>query len=142
MSGAEILHPARRRPPPRAGQRSRLRALRPLLAGFLVPLILVLEAAAWGRYVPSFDQFLSTNLRMLEHLGPQLLGLALVLSLHVIAGTAVGAEILVLGLTRYTFVAATFVWPWLAADLPDLARLRVLLTDIRRDLLVATAPQG
>ena len=30
----------------------------------------------------------------------------------------------------------------LAADLPDLARLRVLLTDIRRDLLVATAPQG
>ena len=30
----------------------------------------------------------------------------------------------------------------LAADLPDLARLRVLLTDIRRDLLAATAPQG
>ena len=85
MSGAEVLHPTRRRPPPRAGQRSRLRALRPLLAGFLVPLILVLEAAAWGRYVPSFDQFLSTNLRMLEHLGPQLLGLALVLSLGLAA---------------------------------------------------------
>lgn len=48
--------------------------------------------------------------------------LALVLSLHVIAGTAVGAEILVLGLTRYTFVAATFVWPWLAADLPESQR--------------------
>ena len=30
----------------------------------------------------------------------------------------------------------------LAADLPDLARLRVLLTDIRRDLLVATVSQG
>ena len=30
----------------------------------------------------------------------------------------------------------------LAADLPDLARLRVLLTDTRRDLLVASASQG
>ena len=30
----------------------------------------------------------------------------------------------------------------LAADLPDLARLRVLLTDIRRDLLVAIVSQG
>ena len=30
----------------------------------------------------------------------------------------------------------------LAADLPDLARLRVLLTDARRDLLVASASQG
>lgn len=45
--------------------------------------------------------------------------LALVLALHVIAGTAVGAEILVLGLARYAFEAAGLVWPWLRADLPD-----------------------
>lgn len=45
--------------------------------------------------------------------------LALVLALHVIAGTVVGAEILVLGLTRYVFVAAGWIWPWLRGDLPD-----------------------
>lgn len=44
--------------------------------------------------------------------------LALVLSLHVLAGTAVGAEALALGLIRYAFVLAGVVWPWLAADLP------------------------
>ncbi|WP_347138274.1 CDP-alcohol phosphatidyltransferase family protein [Paracoccus sp. SSK6] len=46
-------------------------------------------------------------------------GLALVLSLHILAGTAVGAEILVLGLIRYGFVLAGLAWPWLRADLPD-----------------------
>ncbi|WP_295042854.1 CDP-alcohol phosphatidyltransferase family protein [uncultured Paracoccus sp.] len=45
--------------------------------------------------------------------------LALILALHIIAGTAVGAEILVLGLTRYAFEAAGLAWPWLRADLPD-----------------------
>lgn len=45
--------------------------------------------------------------------------LALVLSLHVIAGTVVGPEILVLGLARYGFVLAGTVLPWMRADLPD-----------------------
>ena len=44
--------------------------------------------------------------------------LALVLSLHIIAGTAVGIEILVLGATRYVFVLAGMALPWLRADLP------------------------
>lgn len=46
-------------------------------------------------------------------------GLALVLSLHILAGTAVGAEIMVLGLIRYAFVLGGWAWPWLRADLPD-----------------------
>lgn len=48
--------------------------------------------------------------------------LALILSLHVLAGTAAGPEILVLGLIRYAFVAASLAWPWLAADLPPSRR--------------------
>ncbi|MFH7468205.1 CDP-alcohol phosphatidyltransferase family protein, partial [Pseudomonas syringae group genomosp. 7] len=48
--------------------------------------------------------------------------LALILSLHLLAGTAVGAEALVLGLARYAFVAAGLAWPWLSADLPPTDR--------------------
>ena len=54
------------------------------LLGLLVPLVVALEAVAGlGRFVPDVDQFLSTNLRMLEHPAPQLLVLALVLSVAV-----------------------------------------------------------
>ncbi|MBL9059822.1 MAG: endonuclease/exonuclease/phosphatase family protein [Mangrovicoccus sp.] len=60
--------------------------LRLHLTGILVPLVLALEAVAGlGRFVPDLDQFLSTNLRMLEHLAPHLLLLSLLLSL-VVAG--------------------------------------------------------
>ena len=51
------------------------------LLGFLMPVVLVLEGVAgFGRFVPDIDQFLTTNLRMLESLAPQLLVLALGLS--------------------------------------------------------------
>ena len=77
MAGPDVLGV----PLIRARHPSGYRALRLLIAGFLAPVVLLLEVAASGRYLPSFDQFLSTNLRMLEHLGPQLLVLALVLAL-------------------------------------------------------------
>lgn len=44
--------------------------------------------------------------------------LALVLALHALAGSAVGAEVLFLGLIRYAFVAAGAVLPWLNGALP------------------------
>lgn len=52
--------------------------------------------------------------------------LALILSLHILAGTGVGAEILVLGLTRYVFVAAGLVWPVLTAPLPQRFRRKLI----------------
>ena len=85
MAGPDVLGV----PLIRARHPSGYRALRLLIAGFLAPVVLLLEVAASGRYLPSFDQFLSTNLRMLEHLGPQLLVLALVLALGL---GAVGAR--------------------------------------------------
>lgn len=73
--------PGGRAPGIRPGTRLRLH-----LIGLLVPLVLALEAVAGlGRRVPDVDQFLSTNLRMLEHLAPHLLVLSLALSL-VVAG--------------------------------------------------------
>lgn len=52
--------------------------------------------------------------------------LALVLALHVLSGTAVGAEVLVLGSLRYVFVAAGWIAPWLRGDLPFSQRRRVI----------------
>lgn len=46
-------------------------------------------------------------------------GLALVLSLHALAAGAAGPAVLVLGLARYAFVAATGLWPWLGGALPE-----------------------
>ena len=44
--------------------------------------------------------------------------LALTLSLHLLVGTELGPEVLLLGLARYAFVAAGLALPWLRADLP------------------------
>lgn len=67
----------------RRGRRDRT-PWRAHLVGFLVPLTLGIEAVAGlGRFLPDIDQFLSTNVRMLESLAPQLLVLALLLSLGV-----------------------------------------------------------
>ncbi|PHQ72091.1 MAG: CDP-alcohol phosphatidyltransferase [Paracoccus sp.] len=52
--------------------------------------------------------------------------LALILSLHILSGTKVGAEILLLGLTRYVFVAAGVVWPALTAPLPPRFRRKLI----------------
>ncbi|WP_158547427.1 CDP-alcohol phosphatidyltransferase family protein [Rhodovulum sp. 12E13] len=46
-------------------------------------------------------------------------GLALVLALHALAAGAAGPAVLVLGLARYAFVAATGLWPWLGGALPE-----------------------
>jgi len=45
--------------------------------------------------------------------------LALLLSLLALAAGTVGPVVLVLGLMRYAFVAASWVLPWMAAPLPD-----------------------
>lgn len=52
------------------------------------------------------------------------LGAALCLLL-LTSGT-VGFEILVLGFTRYVFVAAGFIWPWLMAPLPESFRRKAI----------------
>ena len=101
MSLAETCSAGRRRGSPRVSPGTRLRLH---LVGLLVPLVLALEAVAGlGRFVPDLDQFLSTNLRMLEHLAPHLLALSVLLSLAVAglgarrAGGALGLLALLAG---------------------------------------------
>lgn len=52
--------------------------------------------------------------------------LALVLALHVLMGTAVGAEVLVLGLMRYGFVILGRAFGWMRAPLPQRFRRKLI----------------
>lgn len=65
--------------------------------------------------------------------------MALVLSLHVLVGTALGPEVLLLGLARYGFVAAGLALPWLRADLPpSLGRKTVCVAQLAALILLQT----
>lgn len=46
-------------------------------------------------------------------------GLACMLSLILIADGRVGAAVLILGFSRYAFVVAALIWPWLRRPLPE-----------------------
>lgn len=65
--------------------------------------------------------------------------LALILSLHALAGTAVGPQVLLLGLIRYGFVAAVWRWRWLGASLPSSLR-RKLVCVAQMGALIALQP--
>ncbi|QIR87169.1 CDP-alcohol phosphatidyltransferase family protein (plasmid) [Paracoccus sp. AK26] len=87
-------------------------------AGWTVALV-----AGIGLAMDGLDGFLARRSGLVSAFGARFdmevdAALALVLALHVIAGTAVGAEVLVLGLIRYVFVLASWVLPWLQGALP------------------------
>lgn len=108
----------------RRGRRTRAIApgarLRLHLVGLLVPLALALEAVAGlGRFVPDIDQFLSTNLRMLESLAPQILVVALILSLAV---AGLGGRRAGLGLALLAVLAAAGIaWEYRGMRAPPAA---------------------
>ncbi|MAU96141.1 MAG: CDP-alcohol phosphatidyltransferase [Fulvimarina sp.] len=52
--------------------------------------------------------------------------LSVVLAVHAMLGGPAGPVLLVLGLTRYVFVAATWALPWLAAPLPESLRRKAV----------------
>ncbi|WP_207099898.1 CDP-alcohol phosphatidyltransferase family protein [Paracoccus shandongensis] len=65
--------------------------------------------------------------------------MALVLALHAWVGTALGPEVLLLGLARYAFVAAGRALPWLQADLPPrLGRKAVCVAQLAALILLQT----
>lgn len=67
--------------------------------------------------------------------------LALVLALHVLAGTAVGAEVLVLGVMRYVFVTGAALLPWMRQDLPVSMRRKSICVLQLAALIVLQVPQ-
>lgn len=66
--------------------------------------------------------------------------MALVLSLHALAGTGAGPEVLLLGLARYGFVAAGLAWPWLRGDLPPRFRRKAVCVAQLAALILLQAP--
>ncbi|MDP5308197.1 CDP-alcohol phosphatidyltransferase family protein [Paracoccus spongiarum] len=66
--------------------------------------------------------------------------LALILSLHALAGGGIGAEVLALGVMRYGFVAAGAAWPWLRAPLPPRRSRKAICVVQLAALLVLQLP--
>lgn len=71
-----------------------------------------------------FDGFLARRSGLISNFGARFdmevdAALALILALHALVGDPVGAEVMVLGLMRYLFIGAGFIWPWLTAPLFD-----------------------
>lgn len=106
-----------------------------LRAGLVCALLMPLMAdrpAGWavavvagiGLAMDGLDGFLARRSGLVSGFGARFdmevdAALALVLALHIIAGTAVGAEVLVLGLIRYVFVLAGLGLPWLQRALSE-----------------------
>lgn len=122
-----------------------------LVCALLVPLVDG-RAAGWGvafvatiaLVLDGVDGWLARRSGLASRFGARFdmevdAALALVLSLHVLAGTSVGAEILLLGLIRYAFVVAGVVWSWLTADLPpSQRRKRICVLQVATLILLQT----
>ena len=65
---------------------------------------------------------------------------ALMLVLAILAARAQGIEMLLLGLPRYLFVAASFVWPFLSDPLPHSERRRIVCVIQGLGLIAVLAP--
>ncbi|MCM0020345.1 MAG: FkbM family methyltransferase, partial [Tagaea sp.] len=65
---------------------------------------------------------------------------ALMLVLSILAARAHGIELLLLGLPRYVFVAASFAWPFLSNPLPHSERRRIVCVVQGLGLIAAIAP--
>lgn len=67
--------------------------------------------------------------------------LALVLSLHILSGTVVGAEVLLLGTIRYGFVAAGRFLPWLTGPLRPRFRRKLVCVIQLATLVLLQLPE-
>lgn len=123
-----------------------------LVCGLLMPLIAdrpagwaVALVAGVGLAMDGLDGFLARRSGLASPFGARFdieadAAMALVLALHIMAGTAVGAEVLVLGLTRHAFVLAGLVLPWLTRALPDRRWRKVICVIQVGTLTVVQAP--
>lgn len=101
-----------------------------LTTALIAPLIggeaagwIVAGIAALSLSLDGVDGFLARRSGLCSEFGARFdmevdAGLALILALHALSGSPVGAEVLVLGVMRYLFVGAGLIWPWIMAPLP------------------------
>lgn len=84
---------------------------------------LVAAVAAISLTLDGVDGYLARRANLCSDFGARFdmevdAALALILALHALAGSPVGAEVLVLGVMRYLFAGAGLIWPWIMAPLP------------------------
>ncbi|WP_235755075.1 CDP-alcohol phosphatidyltransferase family protein [Paracoccus salsus] len=122
--------------------------LRAALVCALLPPLLAGEAAGWlvagigalSLSLDGADGWLARHSGLASDFGARLdmevdALLALLLALHILLGTVIGAEILLLGLLRPGFVAAGWLLPWLRESLPPRFR-RKLICVVQLSVLV------
>lgn len=109
------------------------------LAAFVAGAIAVPDIAPWvvfGAAVMAFaldglDGYLARKQALSSPFGARFdmevdAALAAILSIVILSRGLAGPEILILGLMRYAFVAAGFVWPWLNEALPERFRRKAI----------------
>jgi phosphatidylglycerophosphate synthase len=84
----------------------------------------VAGVAAVSLSLDGIDGFLARRSGLISDFGARFdmevdAAFALILSLHALIGDPVGAEVIILGLMRYLFIGAGYIWPWLTAPLYD-----------------------
>lgn len=110
-------------------------------AGWMVAAIAAVALALDG-----VDGFLARRSNLCSEVGARFdmevdAALALILALHAWQGSAVGAEVLVLGVMRYLFVGAGLILPWLLAPLPVSYRRKTVCVLQLAALIVLQLPQ-
>lgn len=91
----------------------------------------VAGVAALSLGLDGIDGFLARRSGLISDFGARFdmevdAAVALILALHALIGGPVGAEVMVLGLMRYLFIGAGFIWPWLTAPLFDSMRRKAI----------------
>ncbi|MEE2860484.1 MAG: CDP-alcohol phosphatidyltransferase family protein [Pseudomonadota bacterium] len=110
-------------------------------AGWTVALVATLSLAMDG-----IDGFLARRSGLVSDFGARFdmevdAALALILALHVLAGTPVGLEVLVLGVMRYVFVASALALRWMRRPLPVSMRRKTVCVIQLAALIALQVPQ-
>ncbi len=130
-------------PHPRLGACNVVTLLRLALTCAMIPPLLAHQPGGWmvallafgAMLLDGMDGWLARRSGLASAFGARFdieadAALALVLSLHAVAA-GVGIATLLLGVMRYVFVAAGWIWPWLAAPLaPSLRRKLICVAQL------------
>ncbi|MTE00144.1 CDP-alcohol phosphatidyltransferase [Paracoccus sp. YIM 132242] len=139
-------------PHPRMGACNMVTLLRAALTCALLAPLAEDRGAGWGvaavaglaLVLDGADGWLARRAGLVSRFGARFdmevdAAMALVLALHALVGTALGPEVLLLGLARYLFVAAGLALPWLRGDLPPrLGRKAVCVAQLAALILLQT----
>ncbi|SMO87346.1 Phosphatidylglycerophosphate synthase [Paracoccus laeviglucosivorans] len=118
--------------------------LAPLAGGMAAGWTVAVVASA-ALMLDGVDGWLARRARLVSGFGARFdmevdAAFALTLALHAWLGSGIGAGVLLLGLVRYVFVAASLVMPWLRGALPHSFRRKLICVIQLAALIVLQLP--